>query len=281
MALTNPQGKLILSNDDASSVFFTADGNFLNTTGSLVTNIVTSGLQTYLRFNNNMFDDNPNNPLGHNASVTSGVAAYATGANNKGQAFSFDGSTWLDVDNTITATTNIRPSGSWTIDFWAKLTTNSTSKAVYNGSSFGNGFGVALDDNGGSFTADSIRVNITDAGLSVTNYVNVTSNSGGAPTFSTTAFNHYSITFSNNTYVKIFVNKILVAYNTSGYNGTGYSGTGNTVGAEMQVTPTRKFTGLIDNLKIYNRAITDGSTTTVGNTATGEVAQNYIAEGGL
>lgn len=263
--------------------------NFLNSTPS----VVSDGMTAWWKFNGDTTDSGPNKI----ATTLVGTEIYVDAPGNLGQAMQFDGTTYLKYQNGATRSAHV------TYDLWVNHT-NLAGVDQY-GSNYGDSFvGTANDapalfhdfdpsnHSTGQAPYPSLapRIN-TGSGQQILAYfpnhgvryvVNGTEDGTLHATFGTevlASWNHVVISYDG-TYIKMFVNKVLRAIITSATGNISHDNSSpfQTIGATG--AGVSKLIGKIASFKTYNRALTDGGVTTLGNTATGEVAQNYSAEGG-
>lgn len=263
MALTNAQGKLVLLNNSNQSVIFSTTNNVLNSNGNIArssaqsSSIVTSGLVAHYQFDNTITDSSGN---GNDLSLNAGTATYVTGVNGFGSAFSFDGSTRLR-----TTGNPLRPAQNFTFDFWLKKTSNSSphQQAFV----LGNSWIIFLEANDGN--TGSIRLDFETSTGAHADYGNYDWN----PPTELLAYHHYVFSYDGS-FARLYVDKVLRVK-------VAFSGTAAFSGANDQLGQsqgnTNGFIGAIDSFKVYSRALTDGGISNVGETAGGEIAQNYNA----
>jgi len=294
--------KLILPNELGQRILFPVEGEILNVNGTNldITGVATAGLQAYWKFENGGgvgpavttgFNDSESfgdHPLTLASGGTAAFTASGGGMNGIGQAFVFDGSTGLIIDNSTVGNTNVNPIGNAiTIEWWWKM-----------GSHLGSTVQVAFAI--GKTGATSPTVNFiydsdANAGFSLGKMrILMTTLS---PSFSPTFYdltgdsldavneNHFCFTYNAGGDVKLFVNSILrklVPGPFGNINWITTSGSEANLIGKFTDVGTIKPTNLsrVDNVKIYNRALTDGGVTSLGVTAGGEVRTNFIAEGG-
>lgn len=262
MALTNAQGKLIVTNQTGQLIGLTATGNTLSSAGTVTGSlgeVVTSGLVAYYKFDGNLNDSSGN---GNTLSLNAGTATYGAGASGVGNSFSFDGSTRLRPSGT-----QLRPSTNFTFDFWMKKTSNSSPHQQM--FTLGSGaWTVYLEANDGN--TGSIRLDFETSTGAHADY----GNHDWVPPEGLLSFHHYVFTYDGS-FSRLYVDRILRV--KVAFTGTDvFSGSFDQIG--QSIGGTNGFIGSLDNFKVYHRALTDGGITTVGQTAGGEISQNFLAE---
>jgi len=262
MALTNPQGKLILINDSSKRIEFDVTDNNLITTGSsLDPEFATLNLEAYWDFEGNMIDSNLNNIGRNDGAISEGVEAYDTGANGIGQLFDFDGASSINPGTDA----SLHPTSEISIDFWAEWTTGAGGANVFN---FGLGIYLVANESAIADRRDFRSDNIGGSGKSIFF-------TDGA--FPTTNMTYYCLTYDGTT-MKMFANKVLKA--TAAASGSiGYPNANNRIGSRPD--DAANWAGQLDHLRLYSRALTDGGAVSLDDVATGEIAQNYTAGGGV
>jgi hypothetical protein len=172
-----------------------------------------------------------------------GTAAYASGEVN--QAFDFNGSSYVNVPNSSAyAFTN-----TMTLEAWVKLRTFSGANSREIVSKYGSS---------GALDCYTMAIDPTTKKAYVA--INSANNTGGIQLFSATTIPtnvwvHIAAVADGST-VKIYLNGQL-SNSANWTQGIHVASSDVTIGCTMQFSPTSYFNGLIDEVSLYNRALSD------------------------
>lgn len=261
--------------------------------------VVTDGLGAWFKFNGNSKDSGPNSVQ----LTLVGNETYVQGPNNAGQGIYYDGSSYHHFISSFTRGSR------FTMDGWYRHSNPAgTSTFTATGTNSWTGpsndspsFIWDFDPATGNSATPSLgpRVNIGSvqhlnvywpAGTRSPGSLGIVRGQNGGSyteTTSATAFGedlakwHHIVISYDGTRYKLYIDRVLrishsvanpgvdIAYGTTLRQTIGGNGAGGSL-----------FNGCISSLKYYNRALTDGGITSENTIVTGEVAQNYFAEGG-
>ena len=173
-----------------------------------------------------------------NSGSLAGSASWSSDAKEGSGSLELDGADYVEIPGLVVDD----PSDGVTISGWAKLTTADTGGAEL--ISLGDHFAIRLDD--GSLGANGIAYN----GGGWTHVENDTLYEGAG-------WHHFAFTYSAATdEAKFFVDGVLRATKTvpGGLQASGL-GANTRIGTHGNGETTRSFTGLLDDVRVYNRAI--------------------------
>ncbi len=208
--------------------------------GSAVANI-DSGLVAHYKF-----DGNTNDSSGKgNKGIASGAIASADRFGSPNSAYSFDG-----IDDYIDFG-KLDISGDLSFSVWFKTSSNKRNQTIlgnYESCSYSN-TGFILINYGSEIETGSPNLQLYNAGSSIfTNNINMSDGNW-----------HYAAgVFTDNSY-NFYVDGILIASESGGYNNTLISlksGAADAIGNGCGVTGESFFNGSIDDIRIYDRALT-------------------------
>src|SRR5947209_10850069 len=180
-------------------------------------------------------EGNANDSQDSNKGTLQSGVTFATG--EVGQAFSFDGSGGVLVPdaNNLDVTTEV------TLDAWVNAAELSNLPLIFSKFVGGNGsYELELDDDG------SVRSNVSGDGSSYDALIS------GPGVVTTGSWYHVATTFNAGDW-KIYVNGIQVASKTSTVTSI-FPGTA-TLFIGRDSTITHNFTGLVDEVEVFNRAL--------------------------
>ena len=200
-----------------------------------------SNLVAYYPFNGNVNDESGN----ENHGTVIGATLTTDKSENTDSAYSFDGiSNYISISDNPTI--NVQTGKSFTISYWAKH--NNTNAGVYMISKYMGAIGVepsyglGTGSHGNSyswfeFTAGDGMENRGTINLTDMNWHNITT------------------VFKSGESVAIFVDGVLDIVNPTSYVGSIINTNDLTIGCNANLS--RFYNGSIDEIKIYNRALTD------------------------
>jgi hypothetical protein len=198
--------------------------------------IISDGLLAYYNFNS----QNANDALGNfNGAISGGVTYSSTTPNSSGYAAQFDGSTgYINIQNQI-----LPSSGSWTYSLWVKTNKNSIG-LIESGNKY-----ICIDPSSNLYALIYLNPYSFTTGLSSTLLNN--------------NWHQLTVVYTESS-LKYYIDGSLNG-NISGSYGSWGSVNYTKIGNNPNYNGVTKFSGLMDNIRFYNRALTTTEITTLYN----------------
>jgi len=219
--------------------------------------VPTNGLVGYWPFNGNANDESGNG----NNGVVNGATLTSDRFGNVNSCYSFNGASYIQVNNWNAITGN----SSFTVSFWTKPSQNNNGWVL----SFG------TSSNGQGFEAGNYGWGGENFGAQIWSY-NYTPS-----TLTTTTFNNWTnitIVYSNNN-LNAYKNGILVATQIVNYTTINLAQGILSIG--KQIDFNEFYNGSLDDISIYNRALTQSEITGLYNAGTNTCLPSYLPTNGL
>ncbi len=233
-------------------------------------NFITNGLVAYYPFNGNANDESGN---GNNGSAVGGAPSYGSSRRNlSGQALSLDGSTLVQVPNTLRSTLGPGsvPPLECSITTWVKISKNNDNSVMFLGS-WGGGIGmlnIRKDVYQGNPNSIVVNAPYVAAG-------------GAIPYFD--EWLQISVTWKANDKLVLYINGINIGLVAAqgplaggSFNGNGTPPDKFDIGGH---TGSFRLIGAIDDTRIYNRALSDTEVKALYEYESTPPDNNFIANG--
>jgi len=238
---------------DGGSASATASNITVNTTAILGCVQPPSGLVAWWPG-----DDNASDIIGGNDGTLMNGATFAPG--EVGQAFSFDG-----IDDSIGTPINNLPLTDLTIDFWANEAPGNAGRIfgyedIYSGA---DGLGMYFPSQTNPYLI--MRDNGVAYDMSL-------------GTITVGSWNHYAITISSTEGTKLYLNGIQT---NSDPTAIAYSSAGISLRISSAGTDDVYFNGLIDEVQLYDRALSDSEIQAIYGAGTAGICKNASAQANL